>query len=368
MNTILGMVDVLAGTPLTPEQIHAIKAIEHAGGNLLGLLNDILDLSQIEAGGLIMEEKPCDIVDLATKTADMLRPDAARKGIALRLQAQDGLPARVLCCPERVRQVLVNLLGNAIKFTVQGEVVLEIGAVDDPRSGPKLRLAVRDTGIGIPADKRSIIFERFTQINASASRSFGGVGLGLAICKKLVETMGGRIVVDSQEGRGSTFTVTLPLHPADTRAAGIPAGTTAPRAPSPLTRPARVLLVEDSATNAEVMRLMLEGAPFEVTWVPSGQAALEACRETSFDVVLMDVEMPGMDGYETTRALRGLEAETGRPRAPIVALTAHAFEEHRRRALAAGCDDFQVKPIPKAKLIDTLETWAALAPRQQEAV
>ncbi|MYL83537.1 PAS domain S-box protein [Desulfovibrio aerotolerans] len=357
MNTILGMVDVLAATPLTTEQAHAIKAIELAGGNLLSLLNDILDLSQIEAGGVIMEEKICDPLEMANQLLDMMRPDAARKQLDLHLEIHGTLPPRLLCCPDRIRQILVNLLGNALKFTPKGEIVLEIGREEEP-DGPRFRLAVRDTGIGIPLDKQALIFDRFTQANAAANRQYGGVGLGLAICKKLAEMMGGRIRVTSREGHGSTFTLTLPLRPAS-----IPeADHVQPNPRHGKSQPANVLLVEDSPTNAEVMRLMLEGTPFEITWAPSGEAALAALGDKRFDVILMDVEMPGMDGYQTTRAVRQLEQETGRPRTPIVALTAHAFEEHRQRSLDAGCDDFQVKPIPKARLVSTLETWLALRP------
>ena len=363
MNTILGMTDVLAGTPLSPEQTQAIKAIELAGGTLLGLLNDILDLSQIEAGGIIMEEKPCDPVALASQLVEMMRPDAARKGLALRLEIHGTLPPRVFCCPDRIRQVLVNLLGNAVKFTDAGEIVLEVGREEDPVAEPKLRLAVRDTGIGIPRDKQAVIFDRFTQVNTSASRQFGGVGLGLAICKKLTEMMGGRIRVASDAGTGSIFTVTLPLRPAGPVRPDAPATAAPDSIRRNAARHGAILLVEDSPTNAEVMRLMLEGSPYNLTWAPSGQAGLAAFRDTAFDIVLMDVEMPGMDGYQTTRALRALEAELGRPRTPIVALTAHAFEEHRQRSLEAGCDDFQVKPIPKARLVDTLDTWMALGPR-----
>ncbi len=366
MNTILGMTGVLAESRLSERQAEAIRAIEIAGGNLLGLLSDILDLSQIEAGGLIMEEKACDPVELAGNVVDMMRPDAAKKGLDLRLASLGELPASVFCCPERIRQVLVNLVGNAVKFTASGEIVVEVGREENPRSGPRLRLAVRDTGIGISADKLAAIFDRFTQVNATSSRHCGGVGLGLAICKKLVELMDGHIRVESQEGRGSAFTVTLPLRPAsqaaETRGAAQPAGqaSLARRAGGGA---ARVLLVEDSTTNAEVMRLMLEGSPFALTWAPSGPAALEVFRDQPFDIVLMDVEMPEMDGYQTTEALRRLEADQGRRRTPVIALTAHAFEEHRQRSLEAGCDDFQVKPIPKAKLLETLDTWMAVQPR-----
>ena len=359
MNTILGMVDVLSATALTGEQAHAIKAIELAGGNLLSLLNDILDLSQIEAGGVIMEEKICDPLEMANQLVDMMRPDAARKGLGLRLQTHGELPPRLYCCPDRIRQILVNLLGNALKFTATGEIVLEIGRAEEP-DGAKLRLAVRDTGIGIPPDKQALIFDRFTQVNATANRQYGGVGLGLAICKKLAEMMHGRIRVQSREGHGATFSLTLPLRPAPLPKPG-------PAQPqfklrSDKMQSGSVLLVEDSPTNAEVMRLMLEGSPFDITWAPSGEAALAALDDKRFDVILMDVEMPGMDGYQTTRALRQQELKQGRPRTPVVALTAHAFEEHRQRSLEAGCDDFQVKPIPKARLINTLETWLALRP------
>jgi CheY-like chemotaxis protein/nitrogen-specific signal transduction histidine kinase len=358
MNTILGMVDVLAATTLTSDQTHALKAIELAGANLLALLNDILDLSQIEAGGMVMEEKSCDIVELATQLTDMMRPDALRKGLDLRLETHGELPPRLFCCPDRIRQILVNLLGNAVKFTQNGEIVLEIGREQAAGDSPRLRLAVRDTGIGIPADKQAVIFDRFTQINASANRQFGGVGLGLAICKKLAELMGGRITVESAPDQGSTFSLILPLRPAPqpreaAQKSAIPVQSSGG---------GTVLLVEDSATNAEVMRLMLEDTPFRLTWAPSGQAALAALADAPFDVILMDVEMPGMDGYQTTEALRRQEKELGRPRTPVVALTAHAFEEHRLRSFQAGCDDFQVKPIPKSRLVSTLETWLALRP------
>uniref|UniRef100_I2Q5C9 histidine kinase n=1 Tax=Desulfovibrio sp. U5L TaxID=596152 RepID=I2Q5C9_9BACT len=359
MNTILGMAGVLAASDLPPKHAEALRAIEAAGGTLLTLLNDILDLSQIEAGGLIMEEKACDIVELAGKLTDMMRPDAARKGLSLRLDVQGTLPARLSCSPDRIRQVLVNLLGNAVKFTDQGEIVLELGREDHADTGAWLRLAVRDTGIGIPPDKQTVIFDRFTQVNASSSRHYGGVGLGLAICNKLVHMMGGSIRVDSTPGQGSVFTVTLPLRPL----------AAPPLDDSPLSgrlnpgRKGSLLLIEDSPTNAEVTRLMLEGSAFDLTWAPSGQAGLEAFRDKPFDLVLMDMEMPEMDGCQTTQALRLLEAEIGRPRTPIIALTAHAFEEHRRQSLDAGCDDFQVKPIARAKLLDTLETWMALRPQ-----
>jgi len=356
MNTVLGMVDVLADTPLTDRQAQALRSIKIAGGSLLELLNNILDLSHIEAGGLIMEEKVCDPVELAGKVVAMLQPDAGRKALALRLEVVGDPPGLVYCCPDRIRQILVNLVGNAVKFTAQGEVVVEVGREQADGENPRLRFAVRDTGIGIPADRQAVIFDRFTQAIPSASRQYGGVGLGLAICKRLTEMMGGRISVDSRAGAGATFTVSLPLRlapPADPAAAG-----TVPRRTA--SRPGTVLLVEDSATNAEVMRLMLEGTSFDLTWAPSGQAALEAFRGQPFDVMLLDVEMPGMDGYATTEALRALETKLGRAHTPIIALTAHAFDEHRQRSLAAGCDDFQIKPVPKGKLLDLLDSWMAV--------
>jgi len=361
MNTILGMVDVLTATTLDERQTHALRSIEIAGANLLGLLNNILDLSRIEAGGLIMEETLCDPVELAGKVVAMLQADAGRKGLDLRLEPDDDAPRAAHCCQDRIRQVLVNLVGNAIKFTNAGEI--EVGVARDTvtSGGPWVRFSVRDTGIGIPADKQAIIFDRFTQANASASRHYGGVGLGLAICKRLVDMMGGHIRLSSQVGQGSEFLVSLPLHAASD--VPVPAETTPLSAQRPWEGRGSVLLVEDSATNAEVLRLMLEGSPFDLTWAPSGQAALTAFRDRAFDLVLMDVEMPGMDGYQTTETLRGLEKELDRPRTPIIALTAHAFEEHQQRSLAAGCDDFQIKPIPKARLLGTLATWMAVRPR-----
>ncbi|UJX39465.1 PAS domain S-box protein [Desulfovibrio sp. JY] len=355
MNTILGMAQALSAADLPPKQAQAILAIESAGESLLGLLNDILDLSQIDSGGLILEEKPCDIEELAGRIVDMMRPDAAAKNITLRLVVAEGLPPRVSLSPDRIRQVLVNLLGNAVKFTHQGSIVLHIGRENDPAGGSWLRLDVRDTGIGIPEDKLPVIFDRFTQADASTSRLYGGVGLGLAISKKLVDLMGGSIQVETAVGRGSTFTVRLPLRPM-----AVPIPDDAPPKAQPALSSgwrASVLLIEDSPGNAEVIRLMLEDSRFDLTWAPSGQAGLEALRETPCDIVLMDMEMPEMDGLETTKALRRMEMELGRSRTPVIALTAHAFEQHRQQGLAAGCDDFQTKPIAKARLLDTLETW-----------
>ncbi|MEA4858476.1 PAS domain S-box protein [Solidesulfovibrio sp.] len=361
MNTILGMASVLAEADLPPAQARARAAIEIAGANLMSLLGDILDLSQIEAGGLIMEERGCDVAAMAAELVEMMRPDAARKNLAIALEPVGGaLPPRLLISPDRLRQVLVNLLGNAVKFTEKGRIALEVGRMETPPAGPLLRLAVRDTGIGIEPEKREFIFERFTQVNGSTSRQFGGVGLGLAICKKLVGHMGGSLLVDSIPGQGSVFTVTLPLRPAPP----------APEVPRPLPgRPAAspakrgsVLLVEDSPSNAEVIRLMLEGTRFDLAWAPSGVAGLALFREHPFDIVLMDLEMPGLDGLAATEALRRLEAELGRPRTPVVALTAHAFEEHRQKGLAAGCDDFQVKPLSKPHLLEVLEAWLAIGP------
>ncbi|WP_428566649.1 MAG: PAS domain S-box protein [Solidesulfovibrio sp. DCME] len=361
MNTILGMASVLAAADLPPEQARALAAIEIAGANLMALLGDILDLSQIEAGGLIMEERACDVMAMAAELVAMMRPDAARKNLAIALEKVGGeLPPRLLLSPDRLRQVLVNLLGNAVKFTEKGGIALEVGRMETPQDGPLLRLAVRDTGIGIDPEQRDRIFERFTQANASTSRQFGGVGLGLAICKKLVELMSGRLSVESIPGQGSVFTLTLPLRPAPPAAR---ADAAAPgRSPAAPTARGAVLLVEDSPSNAEVTRLMLEGTRFDLAWAPSGEAGLALVRERPFDIVLMDLEMPGLDGLATTEALRRLEAELGRPRTPVVALTAHAFEEHRRKALAAGCDDFQVKPISKPRLLEVLEAWLAIGP------
>ncbi len=359
MNTILGMTASLAEAGLPPEQTRALAAIEIAGSNLMGLLNDILDLSQIEAGGLIMQEKPCNIVELAGGLVEMMRPDAVRKGITIALDVQGTLPPFVSVSPDRVRQVLVNLLGNAVKFTATGGVTLEVGRKEDPEAGTLLRLAVRDTGIGIPGDMRERIFERFTQVNASTSREKGGVGLGLAICKKLVDLMGGRLHVESTPGQGSLFTVTLPLRPvAAEDAAAAVRPTPSGHVPG---RPAgAILLIEDSPSNAEVTRLLLADTAFDLTWAPSGDAGLAIFRERPFDIVLMDLEMPGLDGCLTTRTLRDLETELGRPHTPVIALTAHAFEEHRNRCLAAGCDDFLTKPIAKNRLLDALDAWMAI--------
>jgi PAS domain S-box-containing protein len=354
LNIILGMTEVLRETPTAECRPSFLEAIENAGQVLLRLVNDILDLSRIEADTLDLRPTPIDLPALLTQTGETMRVAIEHKGLAFRTALAHDLPPRILADPDRLRQILMNLLWNALKFTSQGSIVLQAERVAPPDRPAYLRLAVEDTGIGIPASQLERIFLPFTQAAGATGHSRDGAGLGLAISKRLVERMGGRIWVESQPGRGSRFLFSLPIAPGpDSREApGIESPTTVQ--PTTATQAARVLLVEDNSSNQELLKLFLENEPYHVVIASSGDEALELFAHQVFDCILMDVELPGMDGCETAAAIRQRERETGARPVPIVILTAHAFSEYEHKARQAGCDGFLSKPIRKSGLLAEL--------------
>ncbi|TAJ09264.1 MAG: PAS domain S-box protein [Nitrospirae bacterium] len=486
MNAIIGIADLLLETPLTREQSEYVKIFQRAGGNLLELINDILDLSKVEAGHLEMERVGFDLRELIEKTVEMVAIRAQEKGLTLTWQVSPRIPSVLEGDPSRLRQVLLNLMGNAIKFTDRGAIRLLVEPELDAQEPGRLTFSVADTGIGIDADKVGVIFERFTQADASTTRQYGGTGLGLAIAKRLVELMGGRIWVDSEVGRGSTFHFTAgfgvhtrPSHVAsaapvelkglrillmddrDTdrmimkescsawgasvteaasgeaglreferaRAAGLPyqlvllersiAGQdgfqvaerlkqigdarvlmlssdnrsgdiararhvglagylvkpikrtdlmhaisavlgqikAAPEAPAGRSEdvPAlRILLVEDSPDNRLLILSYVKTLPYVIDVAEHGQVAVDKFQQSRYDLVLMDVQMPVMDGHSATRAIRQWEQEQGRTPTPIVALTANALPEEIRKSLEAGCTAHLIKPIKKATLLTAI--------------
>jgi PAS domain S-box-containing protein len=354
LNGILGMADLLGGTSLTDEQRESIHIIQGSGEALLQVINDVLDLSRIEAGHVEVETIEFDLRQVVADSLRAFAAQAQRRQLAVTSKIAPRVPERAVGDPGRLRQVLVNLVGNAVKFTERGTVTVEIERVDDGADGIELHALIRDTGIGIAAEKLSMIFEAFTQADSSMTRRYGGTGLGLAITARLVALMGGRAWAESELGRGSTFHFTVRLG----RATGEPpAPAPAPAASAP--RALRVLVAEDNTVNQHVARRMLEKQGHTVAVVASGRAALEAVEADVFDVVFMDVEMPDMDGLEATRVVRTIEAEvrTGRQapkpdssystgrRIPIIALTAHAMTMHQEQCLAAGMDDYVAKPV-----------------------
>jgi signal transduction histidine kinase/ActR/RegA family two-component response regulator len=361
MNGVIGMSGLLLDSPLDPKQRAYAGAIRESGEALLQIVNDVLDLSKLEAGRLDFESVPFDPRALLRGALDVVRPRADAKGLKLEFVADPSCPDAVLGDPGRLRQVALNLLSNAVKFTERGEVRAELLLDRAAAAGAgeaALLLRVVDTGIGIPRAHLPLLFEDFVQGDSSVARRFGGTGLGLAIVRRLSERMRGSVRVDSAPGRGSAFEVRLVLPVAGRLATGEESGrldgavarlaATAAR----LGRPLRVLLAEDNVTNRLVAAAMLEPHAVRVDTVANGLEAVEAARTAPYDVILMDVNMPEMDGLAATRAIRTLAAPSGA--APIVAVTAGAFESDRVRSQEAGMDSYLSKPFRKAALLEAM--------------
>jgi CheY-like chemotaxis protein/HPt (histidine-containing phosphotransfer) domain-containing protein len=359
MNGTIGMIQLLLETNLTAEQRRYAQVAQTSGWSLLTLIDDILDLSKIEARKVVLENlsfKPRETVE---DVIQLLTVQAKAKGLDLHWRVSPEIPAVLRGDAHRLRQVLTNLAGNAVKFTECGKVTVE--AALESRGGGKatVRFSVTDTGIGIRPDQADKLFTRFTQADASTTRKYGGAGLGLAICKQLVELMGGTLGVNSQEGRGSTFWFTVVfdqelasrLQPAAERGArrltghGVPPG-----------RMARILVVEDNASNREVAVALLQKLGYKATAVANGAEAVEAVRKGGYGLVLMDCEMPVMDGFEATGRIRA-SSDPAISSIPILALTADAMPADRDRCLTAGMDDYLSKPVDLVRLADALARW-----------
>ncbi|MCP4658228.1 MAG: response regulator, partial [bacterium] len=360
MSGVIGMTGLLMQTDLSPEQRHQLETIRKSGETLLAIINDILDYSKIEAGKLALELRSFDVNSCIEDVLDLFAVPAADKKIELRHRIDPEVPAYVVGDGSRVRQVLVNLVGNAIKFTQRGSVLL---AATVRSRGPEperieLEFSVDDTGIGIPQQQQEHLFDAFSQVDSSTSRRYGGTGLGLAISRRLVELMEGRIGVHSREGEGSVFFFTLP-----TRAAPAPA----PRAerevkldPQLAARlPLRILIAEDNAINQQIAVEILRRMGYPADVAADGFEALTACKRQPYDLIFMDVEMPEMDGLEATREILRRAPAGRRPR--IVAMTAHVLHGDRERCLAAGMDDYIGKPISIPEVVAAVERWGPQA-------
>lgn len=399
MNGVLGMADLLVRTELDSQQRLYAGTIHQSGSALLSIINDILDLSKIEAGKLVLDEQPFDLRAIAGDITALLGPSAEKRGIELRVKVDKDVPPALVGDGPRIRQVLTNLIGNGIKFTSEGYVALRVKA-QVRGDAAVCQILVEDTGIGIPVEKLEQIFVEFQQAERSTSRDYGGTGLGLPISRHLVEAMGGEIHVASQPERGSRFEVllTLPLASAEEAASEIsPSGTSqasgtgqerltpaavlpaGPAAASPKAQdgpesspslpigplqdadPARValLVAEDNEVNRLVIRSMLPTERFNITFATNGLEAVECFAAGQFDAVLMDISMPELDGVEATRRIRSLEVGTGWARTPIVALTAHALKGDGDSFIAAGMDDWLTKPIQRERLIGLIASLVA---------
>ena len=339
LNGVLGMTQVMLRSDLTPELQECAEAIYSSGDLLLSILNDILDFSKIEAGRLTLEHAPFDLRDSADQVIRLFAAPADQKGIALRLDYADDVPRHVVGDSARIRQVLMNLVGNAIKFTETGAITVRVRTTDDA-----LVIEVEDTGIGMSADQAARVFDAFSQADVSTTRRYGGTGLGLTVCREIVELMGGGIEVRSEPGSGSTFVVKAPLEIASAPdpQPGIP--DVRRSAPHRTTRIVRVLVVEDNPVNQMVATRLLKTLHCLVDVAAHGRDGVEMAARNEYDLIFMDCQMPEMDGYGATRLIRQAEARTAR-RSVIVAMTANVMPEDRRRAADAGMDDFVSKPV-----------------------
>lgn len=395
MNGVLGFAKLLLETPLNAEQREFAETVRHSGDALLTIINDVLDYSKIEAGHMTVECIDLDLYSVCDQVRKILRSAIAERGLSVILSYDAALPRSIKGDPVRIRQIVLNLASNAVKFTERGAVRIEVTRLD----ADQLKISVVDSGIGISEEQLNRMFRRFTQADSSTTRRYGGTGLGLAISKTLVELMGGTIGVHSEPGRGSTFWFTLPLlaaQPAQGEA-GAPAtpmagpvlvlkpelasGSTASTASAASSQasaavpvlvdavgersaagaaqfiPGRLLLVEDNFVNQRVAVYMLAKLGHQVDLARHGREAIDMLSKSVYDLVLMDCQMPEMDGFEATRIIRDPASTVLDHEVPVVAMTANAFPEDRARAIASGMNDFLAKPVDRLVLADMLEKW-----------
>ncbi len=380
MNGVLGFTDLLLDTSLGRQQRQFAETIKRSGNVLLTIINDVLDLSKIEAGQMNVERVDFSLRSVCDDVVLLLRPAVSERGLTMALEYQQEVPAYIKGDPARLRQVLLNLASNAVKFTDSGCVRIDV-TVPDPEH---LKIAVTDSGIGISAEQLDRLFRRFTQADSSTTRRYGGTGLGLAISKHLVELMGGQIGADSSAGQGSTFWFLLPLAPASRTWGGtddalvaellaerhehksmperVSQSAVQPVAVSVPGRDARILLVEDNPVNQQVATHMLKKMGCEVDIAQHGREALGFLSRKRYDLVLMDCQMPEMDGFEATHSIRDPASAVLDHDVRVIAMTANAFAEDRERCLAAGMNDFLAKPVTQKMLGEMLDKW--LGPAQ----
>jgi len=357
MNSIIGFSDMLADENLNGQQQEYVKTIRDSAQNLLSLINDIVDFSKIEAGKLNIEILDCSLGQLLNSIESTMKPKAAEKGLEFKIIEREGLPSQIRCDPIRLSQCLVNLVDNAVKFTKKGHVHLKV-FVQQIDNKSFICFDVKDTGVGIPPGRQAAIFESFTQADGSTTRKYGGTGLGLTITKKLAELLGGRLSLTSEVGKGTTFSLMIPAgldvskQPTLDRS-DIAVQANAVEQPNLRLRfSGSILVVEDNPTNQMLIKQLLKKMGFEVTTAEDGNEALQKTLTHSFDMIFMDLQMPNMDGYEATRAMR----ENG-VTIPIVALTASTMSGDEGKCICAGCNDYLSKPINRKELLKTIQKY-----------
>lgn len=360
LTTILGMVELLKEESLNKEQQCYLDMLVNGTDNLLEIVNDVLDLSKIESGHVKIDCSDFDLKSEMRAVGEMFCPEATKKGLTLDYKIDADVPALLKGDYGRIRQILVNIISNALKFTSKGGVVLSVNVDKETDNAEKLKLlfTVTDTGIGIDKGKAEKIFESFVQANSTTTRTYGGTGLGLYISKKLVELMEGCIWVESDEGKGSSFFFTLYFEVPSKEAEIGMTGSEATDPPSKKMRPINILVVEDSNDIHLLIKHYLKHTPYRLSIVENGKLALEKFKSNKYDLLLMDMEMPVMDGYMATKKIREWEKERGVVGTPIVALTAHALKEFKQRSIDAGCDAHYSKPIRKLELLELIDEYA----------
>jgi signal transduction histidine kinase len=363
MNSILGFSELLAEEPLSDSQKEYVQLIRNSSNTLLTLINDILDFSKIEAGKLAVEKTETPLHVLLEEMESMFRPPASAKGLELAVLQCEELPRTIRTDPVRIRQCLINLINNAIKFTQQGHIYVNVSRKQQ-QDKTFIQFDIEDTGVGIPLDKQAKIFEMFTQADNTTSQKYGGTGLGLTISRKLVELLGGELSVISQPGVGSVFTMTIDAGPVGEQNAWnkYEQAEEVQKEPQPKPIPAnvgenkKILLAEDNPVNQQLMQVLLKRMGYAVTLVDNGKLAVEAMEKGTYDIILMDIQMPEMNGLEATRTLRQKGIKT-----PIVAITANALKGDREQCIEAGCDDYLPKPVDKYDLEDMIQKYIQTA-------
>jgi signal transduction histidine kinase/DNA-binding NarL/FixJ family response regulator len=360
MNGVLGMIELLSRSRLDEKQTRYLATLQTSAGGLMSVVNDILDFSKIEAGKMELREENCRVRALVDEVTELFAARAELRGVRIEAKVDADVPSQVEADTERVRQVLSNLVGNAVKFTERGSIAVHASVEEYKGQLLQLRFEVTDTGIGIDAAAQSKLFEAFSQVDGSLTRKHGGTGLGLAISKQLVALMKGRMGVTSAPGAGSTFWFVLPLRRLESAASlMLPAELCAPLAPPPPSSKAgatrTILVAEDNPINQEVIREVLSELGYEAHIVTNGLEALTALERQAYPVVLMDCQMPELDGYGAAREIRRREPDSRH--IPLIAVTAHAFEGEREKALSAGMDDYVTKPINAHVLAEVIERW-----------
>ena len=356
------MAEVLSETELSQEQRSYVALFRSAGENLLELINDILDLSKVEAGQVLLERIPFNLRELVEKVANIMALRARKNGVALDYAVDADVPEILVGDPGRLRQVLANLISNAVKFTPKGRIDIRVRRDSQFDAPDCVAFVVKDTGIGIPPNKIKAIFESFVQADSSTTRRFGGTGLGLTISERLVRLMGGRIWVESVPGKGSTFHFSVPM------AQGLEqneeqAQNEEKRLEKALPS-ADILVVEDAESNLVLLQAYLEDTALRLDVACNGREALDKFAAREYDLVLMDMQMPVMDGYEATRCIRQMENRKGRRRTPVLALTAFALKGDAEKCLQAGCDTHIAKPVQREELLRILLEHLTLSARK----